>query len=104
MRVTYDTRARSRRDVCSICAQVCAHSRRDALYACMRARRDVMCICRLARLDARMCAGSSRFMHNTAMRARRNLESLVENNIPRRDHRSIVRLDWFEKSRLDHLE
>ncbi len=71
-------------------------ARRDPVYVQARSTRS--------RAYDRMCASSSRFMRNIVMRARRNLESLVENNIPRRDHRSIVRLDWFEKSRLDHLE
>ena len=82
-------------------------SRRDLYASRVWARRDpvyVQALSTRSRAYDRMCASSSRFMRNTVMRARRNLESLVENNIPRRDHRSIVRLDWFENSRLDHLE
>lgn len=66
-------RVRARRDVCASCVQ----ARRDPVYVQARSTRSCA--------YERMCTFSSRFMRNTAVRARRNLECLVENTIPRRD-------------------
>ena len=92
-RVTYDTCACSRRDVCALCASR-VWARRDPVYVQARSTRS--------RAYDRMCASSSRFMRNTAVRARRYLVCLVENTIPRRDLAGC--LDWIENPRRDHLE
>ena len=92
--VTYDTCACSRRDVCASVCVTCVWARRDPVYVQARSTRS--------RAYDRMCASSSRFMRNTAVRARRNLVCLVENTIPRRD--LVGCLDLIENPRRDHLE
>ena len=62
----------------TVYVRVCSQARRDPVYVQARSTRS-------RAYASRMCAFSSRFMRNTAVRARRNLVCLVENTIPRRD-------------------
>ena len=61
----------------TVYVRVCSQARRDPVYVQALSTRSCA--------YERMCTFSSRFMRNTAVRARRNLECLVENTIPRRD-------------------
>ena len=81
-------------EIRTVYVRVCSQARRDPVYVQARSTRS--------RAYDRMCASSSRFMRNTAVRARRNLVCLVENTIPRRDLAGYR--DWIENPRRDHLE
>ena len=61
----------------TVYVRLCSQARRDPVYVQALSTRSCA--------YERMCTFSSRFMHNTAMRARRNLVCLVESTIPRRD-------------------
>ena len=78
----------------TVYVRVCSQARRDPVYVQALSTRSCA--------YERMCTFSSRFMRNTAVRARRNLVCLVENTIPRRDLGGYR--DWIENPRRDHLE
>ena len=81
-------------EIRTVYVRVCSQARRDPVYVQALSTRSCA--------YERMCTFSSRFMRNTAVRARRNLVCLVENTIPRRDLAGYR--DWIENPRRDHLE